>query len=177
MKKTTSTSPKNNPTAGDTEPHSPPALERPSITIEILSFKKHTLKLIDFPDLSSAKNWIQKGINTLKKHAPKVMSYLSRQHALSQLHAYKILVKVPADATERKLKHTLEVWFKKERGKRLIYVILEGLVLPVTPFLMVLPGPNVFFYVPAMLLYYHLRSYIGLKRVDINKLDLEIILG
>jgi hypothetical protein len=53
-------------------------------------------------------------------------------------------------------------------------VIIECTVLPVTPFLALLPGPNIFFYVPALLLYYHLKSYLGLKKVDVDKLDIEI---
>ena len=52
--------------------------------------------------------------------------------------------------------------------------VLEALVIPLTPFLALLPGPNIFFYVPALLLYFHYRSYKGLKRTDVDKLSLEI---
>jgi len=53
-------------------------------------------------------------------------------------------------------------------------VVIEGVILPFTPVLALLPGPNIFFYVPALLFYYHLRSFLGLKKLQVDELDIEV---
>jgi hypothetical protein len=144
--------------------------------------------MVEYPELNSPKKWVQKGIDLLKKHAPKVLHYLSRQRTLSRLKDYKVIInektkkrkrrkKLKLSAPERRLRRIkliFKVWIQKEKLKRLIFVILEGLVIPFTPFLALLPGPNVFFYIPALLLYYHFTSYLGLRRVDVDELEIEI---
>ncbi len=151
-----------------------------TITIEINSILRLKLNIVEFPDLTSQKKWIQKGINLMKKSMPKVLDYLSRQRILSQLSAYEITLRkidasdVPPSSDER-IKNTFKFWLKKEKLKRLVFVVIEALILPLTPILALLPGPNIFFYVPALLFYYHLTSYLGLKKIDINNLNLKIL--
>lgn len=145
--------------------------------------------MVEYPELSSPKKWVQKGIDLIKTHAPKVLHYLSRQKTLSQLKDCKIIInvklkkkrkrkKLKLTAPERRLKRiklVFKVWVQKEKLKRLMLVILEGLIIPFTPILALLPGPNVFFYIPALLLYYHLTSYLGLRKVDVDDLDIEVV--
>lgn len=145
------------------------------ITFEIKSLLKFQLDMVEFPELSSPKHWIQKGINILKNHAPKVLRYLSRQHILSELKDCKIILKTVRAIDDNHIKKIFNIWIRKELMKRLVMVIIEGLILPFTPFLAVLPGPNVFFYVPALLFYYHLRSYLGLRKVHVNELNIEVV--
>lgn len=165
------------------------------VTFEISHFLGFKLEMVDFPELSSPKKWVQKGIDLLKKHAPKILAYLSKQRVLAQLKDYKVTIEIKPKrrkkkrkgwwqgkrnftASERRkrwTKGTFKVWVQKERGKRLIFVILEAMVIPLTPFMALLPGPNVFFYIPALLLYYHFTSFRGLSKVDVDDLNLEII--
>lgn len=147
--------------------------------------------MVEYPQLSSPKKWVQKGIDLIKNHAPKVLRYLSRQRTLAQLKDCKIIINVQLKKKKKKrkrkklkftapgrrlrrIKLIFKVWIQKEKLKRLILVVLESLVIPFTPFLALLPGPNVFFYIPALLLYYHLTSYLGLRKVDVDELDIEI---
>jgi hypothetical protein len=163
--------------------------ETKRVTFEVRSWLRFHLEMVEYPELSSPKKWVQKGIDLIKKHAPKVLRYLSRQRTLAQLKECKVVINVKLKKKKRKrkrqkltaperrlrrIKLIFKVWIQKEKLKRLILVVLESLVIPFTPFLALLPGPNVFFYIPALLLYYHLTSYLGLRKVDVDELDIEI---
>lgn len=146
-----------------------------TITFEIKSLLKLKVDLVDFPELTSPKKWIQKGIDILGRHTPRVLKYLSRQKILAELDLYHIRLETASAGESGKIKKVFRYWVRKERLKRMIYVIIEGIILPFTPILALLPGPNIFFYVPALLFYYHLRSYLGLKRVNVDDLSIEIV--
>jgi len=165
-----------------------------TITFEIKSFMKFQLEMVQYPELDSDKKWIKKGIDLLKKHAPRVLQYLSKQKVMAQLKDMHILfVMKPKrrkkqglfagqrrnftahERRERRTKMIFKVWVQKEKYKRLLLSILEALVIPATPFLALLPGPNVFFYIPALLLYYHFTAYLGLRKVDVDDLNIKIV--
>jgi hypothetical protein len=148
-----------------------------TITVEIKSLLKFQLDLVEFPELSSPKRWVQKGIDILKNSAPGVLRYLSRQKITAELQEYKIILKTAKSIDDKNVKKCFKIWIQKEKMKRLILLIIEGVILPFTPILAVLPGPNVFFYVPALLFYYHFRSYQGLRKVRVKDLNIEIIHG
>jgi hypothetical protein len=145
-----------------------------TITFEIKSLLKFKLDLVDFPDLNSPKKLIQKGIDILKKHSPGVLDYLSKQKIMSELKSYKIILKTDKTKNPQRIKTTFKIWVQKEIMKRLVLIIIEAIILPFTGILALLPGPNVFFYVPALLFYYHLRSYLGMRKIDVDDLNLEI---
>lgn len=161
-----------------------------TITFEIKSLMHFTLDMVVYPELSSNKKWIQKGLDLLRQHTPKILQYLSRQRVMAQLHECQIIIDVlphqkkqvgkkrpNSKAAQRRIKWTknlFKIWIQKEKFKRLILSILESLIIPFTPILALLPGPNVFFYIPALLLYYHFTAYLGLRKVDVDHLDLEI---
>jgi hypothetical protein len=161
-----------------------------TVTFEIHHLITFKLEMVEFPELTSPKKWIQKGIDLLRKHTPRVLTYLSKQKVMAQLKDHKIIIKIKPRKKRRKKKRKesftaferrdrwtrgiFKVWIQKEKAKRLVLVVLEGLVIPFTPILALLPGPNIFFYIPALLLYYHLTSYLGLRKVDVDDLDIEI---
>jgi len=146
-----------------------------TITFEIKSPLRLKLGWVDFPDLCSSKKWVQKGIDILKQRLPRVLRYLSREHILSHLQDYHILLKTEKEINEEKTRSIFTLWLKKEKARRLLFVIIETLLLPFTPILALLPGPNVFFYVPALLLYYHYKSYRALTRLDTAHLSIGVI--
>lgn len=145
-----------------------------TITFEIKSLLKFQLDMVQFPELSSPKKWVQKGIDILRNNAPKVLKYLSRQKIMAELKDHKIILEAAKPLEAQHVERLFKIWIQKEKMKRLVLVVLEGIILPLTPFLALLPGPNVFFYVPALLFYYHLRSFLGLKRIDVDELDIEV---
>lgn len=145
-----------------------------TITFEIKSLLKFQLELVEFPELSSPKHWVQKGIDILKNNAPGVLRYLSRQKIMAELREYKIILKMARAIDDKHVKKLFKIWIQKEKMKRLVLLVIEGLILPFTPFLALLPGPNIFFYVPALLFYYHFRSYQGLRKVHVKDLNIEV---
>ncbi|MCP4151574.1 MAG: hypothetical protein GY757_27775 [bacterium] len=145
------------------------------ITIEIKCLLRFSLDLVEFPELTSTKIWVQKGLDLLKKHTPKILSYLSKQKILSELKDYQIILRTSKSKDNERIKHSFQMWLQKEKMKRLVFVVIEAMLIPFTAPLAVLPGPNFFFYIPALLLYYHYGSYKGLKKARIEDMDIEII--
>jgi hypothetical protein len=145
------------------------------ITFEIKSFLRFHLDLTEYPELSSKKKFIQKGINILRQYTPKVLKYLSRQQVLANLKHYQIKIKSSEKKDIKRIRHIFKLWIRKEISKRFLCLLLEALVIPFTGLLAILPGPNFFFYVPALLFYYHLVSYLGLKKIEVEELDIRII--
>ncbi len=145
------------------------------IIFEIKSLLKLELDMVEYPELKSGKKWVQKGIDVLKKHAPKVLAYLSKESILARLKHCEIVLKTAKTSKDEKIEFFFKVWLQKEKVKRLVFVIIEAVIIPFTGFLAILPGPNFFFYVPALLFYYHLTSYLSLRKIDVDKLKIEVI--
>ncbi len=146
-----------------------------AIVFEIKSLLKFELEMKVYPELISPKKWVQKGLNMLKKHAPRVLKYLSREKVIADLNNHPIILEAFRDTKDSTLRRIFKVWVKKEKAKRLVYVVVEAVVLPFTGILALLPGPNFFFYIPALLIYYHFRSYRGLRKVKVDHLDISIL--
>ncbi|MCI0470669.1 MAG: hypothetical protein L0Y73_03320 [Candidatus Aminicenantes bacterium] len=146
-----------------------------TITFEIKAQIRLKMTLIDYPEIHSRRQWVQKGISILKSYAPRVLAYLSREHILARLDRYDIFLKTRKKMTDEKAKSLFKTWIKKKKAWRSIFVIIEALVIPFTGFLALLPGPNFFFYVPALLLYYHFMTYRSLRKIDVAKLNISII--
>jgi hypothetical protein len=146
-----------------------------TITFEMKSRLRIQLNLTKYPELSSKKKFIQKGINILRQYTPRILKYLSRQQVMADLKNYQIIIKTSEKKGQKKIKHNFRLWIQKEKSKRFIWLIIDALVIRFTGFLAILPGPNFFFYVPALLFYYHLNSFLGLRKIDIDRLDIRII--
>ena len=145
------------------------------ITFEIKSVLKLKLNLVEYPVLNSKKRWIRKGIDVLKQYAPGILAYLSRESILARLKEYDIVLKTEKKTRPKRVRLLFKIWLNKEKAKRLFLVLIEALVIPFTGILALLPGPNFFFYVPALLFYYHFTSYRGLRKVDVAELHIEIV--
>ncbi|MCX6562292.1 MAG: hypothetical protein NTU60_01655 [Candidatus Aminicenantes bacterium] len=74
---------------------------------------------------------------------------------------------------EHKIEHKFRFFLNKQRTKRIFYLIGEAIVLPFTALTMPLPGPNISFYVLALLMITHWQSFIGVR--DILKKEHEFI--
>jgi len=131
--------------------------------------------MVEYPELSSKKHWVQRGISVIKQYFPGVLKYLSRQKILSNLHNYKIIIRSHKKHTDDHIKTAFNVWLKKEKSKRFIMIIIEAAIIPLTVPMALLPGPNFFFYIPALFLYFHWQSYKGLRKTDAHSLNIEII--
>jgi hypothetical protein len=68
-------------------------------------------------------------------------------------------------ADEHKIHHRFNFFLQRQRSKRVLYLIGEALLVPLTGLLMPLPGPNVAFYVVALLLITHWLSIRGVRAI------------
>lgn len=146
-----------------------------TITFKIKSLLRFSMDLTEYPDLTSKKKFIQKGINILRQYTPRVLKYLSRQQVIANLSKYQILIKSEEKKDLNKIKSIFRFWIQKEKSKRFLFLIIEAIILPFSGILAILPGPNFFFYVPALLFYYHFVSFRELKKINIDLLDIKII--
>lgn len=144
------------------------------IILEERSLLKIQFELIRYPKLDSPHKIIKKGIKLLERYTPRVANYLSKQKALAKISEYSVQIVSNRRRKEKRIKRYLKLWIKKEKFKRIILMILEGSILPLTPFLAVIPGPNVFFYVPFLLFYFHFKSYQGLSLFDPETVEIII---
>ncbi len=144
------------------------------IVFQCRSLVRFQYDLTVFPKLESTQKLIKKGLELLERYTPRVFNYLAKQKALADISKYHVLIQSAKKRKEKRIMGAFKIWIKKERTKRIVFLILEGSVLPLTPFLAILPGPNVFFYVPFLLFYFHYRSFQGLKRIDFNTVSIEI---
>ena len=142
------------------------------IVFEIKHFIGFHLEMVVYPNLNSSVKWVQKGIDLLERSWPGLLRYLSRQQVLARLSNHSVILNVHSQRTEKSLRRAFALWLRKERVKNLTFMILEGLLIPFTGFLALLPGPNIFFYVPGLLFYFHFIAWRGLRRAV--KEDMEI---
>jgi hypothetical protein len=142
-----------------------------SVTFEIENLH---VTLIEYPQINARKPWVNKMLQMMESKFPKIIHYISKQKVLAHLSQFRICIRsnhVSQKATLR----IFAIWLQKEKLKRLIFMVLEAILLPFTGLLVVLPGPNFFFFIPATLLYFHFISYKGLRSAKFNQLDIEII--
>jgi hypothetical protein len=66
---------------------------------------------------------------------------------------------------EKKINLKFHVFLHKHRTKRIIFLIAEALLLPFTALTMPIPGPNIAFYVLALLMITHWQSFIGVRAI------------
>ncbi len=145
-----------------------------TVTFDIISVLKFQLDIVKFEKISSKIGWVQKGIDVTSKHFPKIINYLSKQSILANICDYKIVIESDKKRSKEFVRKLFSIWIRKERVKRRTFVFLEAILIPFTGILAILPGPNMFFYVPALLLYYHWKSLSGLKKLDLDNLEFEI---
>jgi hypothetical protein len=146
-----------------------------TITFEMKSLLRISLYLTEYPELTSKRKFVEKGIAILRQYTPKILKYLSHQQVLSNLGQFKIRIITEDKKDLRKVRQVFKLWIQKEKSKRIICLIIEAILIPFTAVLAILPGPNFFFYVPALLFYYHLMSFLGLKKVNVDRLNIEIL--
>jgi hypothetical protein len=118
--------------------------------------------------LPADSSWMKKAWEIAKK---KLM--LLPQRTLRQEQAFARALKIFDDSVRVLHGHADDKWINarfhfflhKKRTERLFIVVGEALLVPITGFLVLLPGPNVAFYAVALLLVTHWLSFRGSRRL------------
>ena len=66
--------------------------------------------------------------------------------------------------SEKKIKKKFHFFLQKQRTKHIALLIGEAILLPISGLMALLPGPNVFFGVLALIMYTHWQSLRGINR-------------
>jgi uncharacterized membrane protein len=94
---------------------------------------------------------------------------------MGRMPSSRIVVKAPAGIDAAQARFLLENWLRRKKNRRLLYVALEMVLMPFSAFVAILPGPNVVFYLLFVLFYFHLKAFISLRKVDIEKLNVTLV--
>jgi hypothetical protein len=129
----------------------------------------------DCPELTSKSKLVRKGIGILKQYMPRVLRYLSMQRILAHLSGYLIEIQPDGEIPGSEIKRHLGGWLQRKRTRRLVYVILELLLMPFTAFVALLPGPNIVFYGLFVMFYFHAKAFLSLSRIKAEELNITII--
>ena len=122
-----------------------------------------SISIISTPYPHFKKPWLNRAFQAVLQKAPRITTALLRERTLGHIHNYPIVLRHPREMPEQSALKKLARWLNRNRRLRLVYLLMEGLVLPLTPFMALLPGPNIFFYIPALLFYFHLASFRSLR--------------
>lgn len=145
------------------------------IVIQLPARSESQVVLKEFPGLASEHKLVSKGIGLLRRHAPGVLRYLSKQRTMAHLPAYPIEIHGAGGMSEDEVRLRLGNWMLRKRNRRLAYVILELLLMPFTAFVALLPGPNIVFYGLFVLFYFHAKAFLSLSRVKVKDLNISLV--
>lgn len=143
------------------------------VVFSVSSVKDSRMELIEFPELTSDHHWVKHAIDFCRQKMPRLLKHISMQRALAKLDQFLIVFRCE-NLVMKEARLLLNNWLQREINKRFCYMILEALILPVGAILFILPGPNVFFIIPATLLYFHFKSFRTFKRMLIHCPPLEV---
>lgn len=145
------------------------------IEIEIVSAAKLKLALRSFPELTSEHKLVGKGLHLIKQYLPGFMRYISKQKVMGHMPTYQIVVKVRGKIDIDQVHNLLEHWLRRKKNRRLAYVVIELILMPFSAFIALLPGPNFAFYLLFVLFYFHLKAFLSLRKIDIEKLNITLL--
>jgi hypothetical protein len=144
------------------------------IEIEIVSATKVKLELRTFPHLTSERRLVAKGLAIVRQYMPGLVNYISKQRVMGRMPACQITVKTREKTDLNQVRRLLKLWLIRKKNRRLGYVAVELVLMPFSAFIAILPGPNVAFYLLFVLFYFHLKAFLSLRKIDIEKLNITV---
>ena len=94
---------------------------------------------------------------------------------LAQEQAFARVLKLEKDSIEilhsgrlegKRLKLKFFLFLQKQRTKHLLLLIGEAILLPLSGLMALLPGPNIFFGVLALIMFTHWQAFKGINRIS-----------
>lgn len=116
-------------------------------------------------------------LEKLWEEAKKRLMLLPKR-VLAQEQAFARARKIDKDSIEilhsgrldqRRLKIRFFLFLQKQRTKHVLLLVGEAILLPVSGLMALLPGPNVFFGVLALIMYTHWQAFKGINRISRKK--------
>ena len=145
------------------------------IEIEIVSAAKSKLVLRSYPEWISEHRLVGKGLRIVKQYLPGLTHYITKQKVMGRLPTYQIIVATREEIDSGQARRLLKDWLRRKKNRRLAYVVIELILMPFSAFIALLPGPNVAFYLLFVLFYFHLKAFLSLRKIDIEKLNISLV--
>ena len=96
---------------------------------------------------------------------PRILRQEQAFERVLKLGTSQVTIKHARGTSERKIRRRFFFFLQKQRSKHIVLLILETLLLPVSGLMALLPGPNVFFGILALLLLTHWQALRGINRL------------
>ncbi len=93
---------------------------------------------------------------------------LHQEQALARIvkhEADQVSIKHARGTPEKKIRRRFFFFLQKQRSKHILLLIIEAVLLPVSGLMALLPGPNVFFGILALLMYTQWQALRGIHRL------------
>ena len=100
---------------------------------------------------------------------PRILRQEQAFARILQLEGETIQIYHSGDLSEKKIKRKFYFYLQRQRSKHILLLIIETILLPVSGLMMLLPGPNVFFGVLALIMITHWQAYRGIHRLSKQK--------
>ncbi len=146
-----------------------------TIRIVVKSLSRLELDLVEWPDLHSKNKRVEKALEIARKGFPTILRAIARQKVLSELKEYEIEIIFKGNEKDEQVISALKSWLQRKKMRRVLYIIVELLLMPLTWLMALLPGPNIFFYFLFIFLFFHFKSFLHLSKLDFDQLKLKII--
>ncbi|MFQ6082460.1 MAG: hypothetical protein ACE5WD_03765 [Candidatus Aminicenantia bacterium] len=111
------------------------------------------------------KFWLKAKRVLAKPFPQKVLLQEQAFTRILSLEQEKIQIFYPKGISPRRIKIRFKFFLHRERTKHIGWLIGEGLLLPISGLAALLPGPNVFFYVLAILTITHWQALRGINKL------------
>jgi hypothetical protein len=82
-----------------------------------------------------------------------------------KLDTDEVTIKHADGTSEKKIRRRFFFFLQKQRSKHILLLVLEALLLPISGLMALLPGPNVFFGILALLMLTHWQALRGINRL------------
>ena len=100
---------------------------------------------------------------------PKILRQEQAFARILKLEDNQIQIYYSGGLSEKKIKRKFYFYLQRQRSKHLLLLILEAILLPISGLMALLPGPNVFFGVLALIMITHWQAYRGIHKLGKKK--------
>ena len=96
---------------------------------------------------------------------PRVLRQEQAFESILNIKEEGIQIIYPGKQSEKRIKRKYFFFLQKQKTKHTLLLVGEALLLPISGLMALLPGPNVFFGVLALLMYTHWQAFRGIRRL------------
>jgi len=102
---------------------------------------------------------------------PKILRQEQAFENINRIKANEINIYFSGKDSEKKIRILFFLFLQKQKTKHLFLLIMETILLPVSGLMAMIPGPNVFFGILALIMITHWQAFRGINRLGKKTLN------